>query len=233
MNFSRIAALTFDCFGTLIDWETGILRAVKPVLTVHGVRPDDADLLVTYAELEAAEEAGEYKSYREVLRGVMRGIGERYGVGFESKELDRLPDSLSRWPAFPDTAKAMEAMAGRFRLGIISNVDEDLFEKTMPKLGALPERVVTAELCRSYKPSLRNFKVMVSLLDISPEQVLHVAQSRFHDIAPAKRMGMHTCWVNRASILKDRGITPSTPADSEPELEVPDLASLVRAMELA
>ncbi len=225
IDFTNIEALTFDCYGTLIDWETGILQAVRPVLSVHGVRTTDDDILGRFARLEAAEEAEEYKPYREVLRNVMGHLGREYECEFVDRELDRLPDSIKRWPAFPDTAGALQRLAGRFTINIISNVDDDLFEGTHPKLGVPVGRLVTAQYCGSYKPSRRNFNVMLALLDLPPDRVVHVAQSLYHDIGPAHELGLRTVWVRRRSTRSGGGATVPAP-DAAPDLETPDLKTL-------
>ncbi|MCC6659362.1 MAG: haloacid dehalogenase type II [Phycisphaerales bacterium] len=222
LDFSQFRALTFDCYGTLIDWEAGILQAIRPVLSVHGVRASDEQVLGAFARLEAAEEAEPYKPYREVLRNVMGRLGREFEVEFIERELDRLPESIRRWPAFPDTVPALARLAERYSINVISNVDNDLFDTTRQRLGLDPEHVVTAELCRAYKPSPRNFRVMLALLDLPTESVLHVAQSRYHDIAPARGLGLSTVWVNRRR--GKPGATP--PSDAVADLEVPDLAAL-------
>lgn len=227
LDFSRFTALTFDCYGTLIDWEAGILQAIRPVLSVHGVRATDQRILETFARLEASEEREEYKPYREVLRNVMGRLGREMECEFVERELDRLPESIRRWPAFPDTAEALQALSQRYSLNVISNIDHDLFELTRPRLGVELEHVVTAELCRSYKPAKRNFRVMLALLDMPTDRVLHIAQSLYHDVAPARELGLATVWVNRRAAKPGTGAT--APADGvEPHVEVPDLASLAQ-----
>jgi 2-haloacid dehalogenase len=224
LDLSPFSALTFDCYGTLIDWETGILQAVRPVLSVRGVRAPDADILTRFARLEREIESGDYLPYREVLRTVMRRLGDSFGFTPEERELDRLPESIKRWPAFPDTVPTLQSLAARFRLAIVSNIDDDLFEYTRPKLGVQFDRVVTAQLCRSYKPHPRHFKVALALLDLPPQQVLHVAESRYHDIAPARKLGLTTVWVNRHASRP--GPSASGDAAAEPDAQVPDLAAL-------
>lgn len=227
LDFSRFEALTFDCYGTLIDWEAGILQALRPVLAVRGVRATDDEVLAHYARFEAEAEHGEYMPYREVLRQVVERIGDVYGFTPEDRERDRLPDSMRRWPPFSDTVAALRVLGARYRLGIISNVDFDLFEATEEKLRVAFDRLVTAELCRSYKPHRRNFNTMLALLDLPRERVLHVAESLFHDIKPANDLGIATVWVNRR---KGRGGTPgaSGTCEAQPSLEVPDMATLAR-----
>lgn len=233
MDLSAIRALSFDCYGTLIDWETGILRAVRPVLSVRGLRPADQVILDAYARLEARHEAGDYINYREVLSRVMRDLASELGASLEDREIDRLPASLATWPAFPDTPRALRSLAARFQLVICSNIDEDLFEDTREKLGADFEWVVTADFCRSYKPHPRHLRVALALTGLQPHELLHVAQSRYHDIAPASDLGVRTAWVNRASRLKDRGVTPAMPQSHPPDLSVSTLDELDRLLRAA
>lgn len=228
IDFTPVRALTFDCFGTLIDWETGILQAVRPVLSVHGVRATDEAILERFARLEAEEEAGEYRPYRDVLRNVMGRLGREFECELVERELDRLPDSMKRWPAFADTAAALQRLAERFTINIISNVDDDLFEGVAPKLGVDPDRVVTAQYCRSYKPAPRNFKVMLALLDLPREQVVHVAQSLYHDIRPARELGLKSVWVRRGSTKAGGGATVPAPG-ATPDIDVPDLRAFADA----
>lgn len=233
MDFSSIRAISFDCYGTLIDWESGILRAVRPVLSVRGLRPGDEAILESYARLEALHESGEYVDYREVLSRVMRDLAAEFGASLEDREVERLPASLAAWPAFTDTPRSLRSLAARFPLIICSNVDADLFEATHEKLGAEFEWVVTADYCRSYKPHPRHLRVALALAGLQPHELLHVAQSRFHDILPARTLGIRTAWVNRESRLRDRGLTPPTPASPPPDLTVSDLEELDRLLRTA
>lgn len=228
IDFSRFDAITFDCYGTLIDWESGILQALRPILSVRGIRASDDEILAHYARLEAAAESGEYIPYRDVLRSVVRGIGEAYGFTPEEREEDRLPESIKRWQPFPDTVSALQRLASRFRLGVISNIDDDLFEATHAKLGVEFDRVVTAQLCRSYKPHRRNFNTMLALLDLPPDRVLHAAESLYHDVKPARELGMTTIWINRRG---PRGAGASGTADAAPHAAFLTLAALADAVE--
>lgn len=227
IDFASIRAITFDCYGTLIDWESGILGAVRPVLAAHGATRSDADILTQYAMIEPEEEVP-YKPYREVLRATMRRIGEAFGVGLSQAECDALPHSLRDWRAFAETPAALQALASRYALGVISNVDDDLFAYTRPKLGVDLNRFVSAQFCRSYKPALRNFRVMLAALELEPRQVLHVAESLFHDVAPASTLGIPTVWVNHRG-GRDRAAA-SRIADAIPDLEVGSLIELVQRL---
>lgn len=231
IDFTAIRALTFDCYGTLIDWETGILGVLRPMLAAHHVRASDAELLALYAELEAIEEAGAYQPYREVLARVAAGIGARLGAGLGRRECDALAESIGRWPAFADTERALREWFPRYQLVVCSNVDDDLFERTRPNLGSPVHMVVTAERCRSYKPNPEHFRVALEQIGLPPEHVLHIAESRRHDIAPARAMGMRTAWVNRHAGRS--GPSASGAGDAAADVTAPDLATLAVMMRSA
>lgn len=227
LDFSRFGVLAFDCYGTLIDWETGILRAVRPVLERHGVEPGDAEILGTYADLEATHEAGEYVDYSTVLGLVMKGMGRRFRFDAGPDELDCLRRSMTRWEPFPDTVGALRRLKTRYKLAIVSNVDDRLFAVTARRLEVPFDFVVTAEQVRAYKPSLAVFERALDVIGYPPERVLHVAQSIYHDIVPAKAIGLTAVWVNRR--LGKVGTGATSPASASPDLEVPDLETLARS----
>lgn len=226
IDFSRFSVLTFDCYGTLIDWETGILAAMRPILARHGVSRTDDDVLELFGELESALEAGPYLPYREVLSRVVAGVGERLGFAPSLEERERFAASVGDWPPFPDTVDALTALGQRYRLVILSNVDDDLFAGSARRLGTRFADVITAQQVGSYKPDPRNFQVAIARAGVPKEQILHVAQSLFHDIAPANAAGLATVWVNRRAGRPGSGATP--PATARPDLETPDLATLAR-----
>ena len=224
IDFRHITHLTFDCYGTLIDWETGILAALRPVLASHGVSAADEDILRLFTRLEAEQEAGSYKSYRGVLTNVTAGIAAALGFNPSSEELSVLPASLKDWPPFPDTVPALATLQRRFRLAVISNVDASLFAATAERLKVGFDEIITAEQVRSYKPARRNFRAALTRLGVVPRQALHVAQSLYHDHVPAKELGFPTVWVKRPSRLGATGL--ALPANVRPDLEVPDLKTL-------
>jgi 2-haloacid dehalogenase len=223
LDFHRFRCLTFDCYGTMIDWESGILDAMRPILAAHGKSKSltDSEILALYGELESRGEQAPYRIYREVLRDVVRGFGERVGFTATDQEKDSLPNSLGDWKPFPDTIAALRRLKSKFKLAVISNVDDDLFERTAQHLEVPFDHVITAQQARSYKPSHNNFELALRVIGLPREQVLHVAQSLFHDHVPAKAMGFTTVWVNRRRRVQSAGATP--PADAHPDLEVPDL----------
>ncbi|HKS72003.1 MAG TPA: haloacid dehalogenase type II [Terriglobales bacterium] len=227
LDFQKFRALTFDCYGTLIDWETGIFSALRPILRAHGKTSTDAEILEIYSDLEAGAEQGEFHAYREVLRRVVEGFGER--LGFVPSEAERisLPASVPLWNPFPDTCQALARLKSRYQLVIISNVDEDLFAKTRPKLGVEFDHVITAGRARCYKPGLAIFKLALKEIGVPAEQVLHAGQSIYHDVIPAQSLGMATAWVNRPSPRPNAGAAKK--ADGKPDLEVRDLKRLADA----
>jgi 2-haloacid dehalogenase len=212
IDYGRFDALTFDCYGTLIDWETGLLAALREVL---GLDVDDEQLLEEYGALEAEAEAGPYLSYREVLAHGVRGIAARHGLPLADDAVTRFGESVRDWPAFADSAEALVRLKERFRLGVITNCDTDLFAASNERLGVEFDWIVTAEMARSYKPSLVSFELAFETMGIARERILHVAQSLFHDHVPAKQLGLTSVWIDRRHGRPGSGATPpaaATPA---------------------
>jgi len=224
LDFSRFRVLTFDCYGTLIDWETGIFSAIRPILAAHGKHVPDGELLQLYAELEAEAEAGEYSSYRNVLQNVVKGFGHRLSFRPSASEISSLPDSVGRWLPFPDTVGALRQLQSKFRLAIISNIDDDIFAVTCRLLEIKFDVVTTAEQARAYKPSLKIFQLAENRLAVPREEWLHVGQSIYHDVVPAHSLGISTVWINRPSPRPGAGAARS--AAAKPDLELPNLQSL-------
>lgn len=224
MDLSRFELLSFDCYGTLIDWETGILGALRPLLKRHGKQIADSEMLALYAALEAEEEAGEYMQYREVLGNVVRQLGKRLGFSPSTQEVASLPDSIAGWLPFPDTVEALRRLKTRYRLAILSNIDDDLFAHSAKRLQAPFDFVITAQQCRSYKPSLNNFRTMLERVGLSAGAILHCAESRFHDVAPARQLGIASVWVNRHAGRP--GASASGAGTAVPDLQVPDMKTL-------
>src|SRR5262249_19400550 len=197
IDFGAKRVLTFDCYGTLIDWETGILSTLQPILAAHGVKADPEELLALHAQLEPAAEQGPYAPYREVLMTVLRGLSARLGFAPSAAEQSRFGQSVGDWPPFADTSAALAMLKRRFRLAIISNVDDDLFARSNAKLGVAFDWIVTAQQVRSYKPSLNNFRQALARIGLPSGEILHVAQSLFHDHVPPKQLGLETVLANR------------------------------------
>jgi 2-haloacid dehalogenase len=223
-DFDRFDALTFDCYGTLIDWERGILNALQPVLAPRGVEMGEEELLELYARHEAELEAGPYLPYREVVAGSLRRLAADLGHELADEEAAAFAAAVGDWPAFPDTAASLRHLQGRFGLGVITNCDRDLFARSNLRLGVTLDWVVTAEDAGAYKPSLAPFELAFATVDAPRERILHVAQSLFHDHVPAKELGLTTVWVDRRHDREGFGATPE--AVAEPDLIVPDMVSL-------
>lgn len=224
LDFSRFKFISFDCYGTLIDWETGILSALRPLLQNHSVDLSDTDLLQLYGELEAEAEAGEYKPYREILCNVVAGIGERLGFEITSAEQNSLPESVSSWRPFPDTIESLRKLHSNFQLAIISNIDDDLFAASARRLDITCDHVITAFQARAYKPSPTIFRLAQERLGISTREWLHAGQSIYHDVIPAKSLGISAVWVNRPS--QRPGVGAVRHAIGVPNVEVTSLKGL-------
>lgn len=223
INLAEVEVLTFDCYGTLIDWETGLADALQPILQSHGVQLPGERALEEYAEFEAEAERGPYQTYREVLAYCLRGLGQRHAFTPTPDELARFSASVGEWPAFPDSPGALAHLKRCFKLAIVSNIDDDLFALSHRRLGVEFDWIITAQQARSYKPSLNNFHLALQRIGLPKERLLHVAQSLFHDHVPAKQLGLNTVWINRRLGKTGFGATP--PADARPDLEAPDLGS--------
>jgi 2-haloacid dehalogenase len=229
IDFERIDVVSFDCYGTLIDWEAGILEALAPLRAEGGVRATDDELLEHYARLETVLQSGDHVSYKEVLRGVARGFARRFSIPEAHFDAEALAASLPRWRPFHDTVDSLRRLQQRYRLAIISNTDDDLFAHTARALEVSFDFVVTAEQVGAYKPSPRNFTYALDKAGVPKERWLHVAQSRFHDVAPARALGLATVWVNRRGDKPGHGAT--TASDAAPDLEVPNLKALADLVE--
>jgi 2-haloacid dehalogenase len=227
LDFNRFEILTFDCYGTLIDWETGLLFALRRILSAHGKKIDDATLLELYGNFEQLSELGAFLPYREVLQSVVRQFGDKLGFVPTAEETRSLPDSLATWKPWPDTVAALHQLKSRYRLAILSNVDDDLFAATRPQLEVEFDEVVTAQQAQAYKPSLKIFELALARIQAPAHRILHVGQSIYHDVIPAQALGLATVWVNRPSARA--GVGAVKVAHAEPDLEVSSLAELAAA----
>ncbi len=214
--------LSFDCFGTLIDWERGIINALSPVFLREERTLPYAAVMTAYAELESGAERPPFRPYRQVLQEVMRGLATRFGLRLEHGEEDLLVRALPHYPPFPDSRPALGRLAGRFRLAVLSNVDRDLFEPVLDTLGRPFECVLTADAIGAYKPDPRCFQALLAACGTAPGDILHCAQSRFHDVAPARAAGIPTVWIRRR-----QATGKAVPAsDARPDHEVDSLDAL-------
>jgi 2-haloacid dehalogenase len=228
MDFSSIRLITFDCYGTLIDWETGMLAALRPLFAREAVMVTDLQLLEHYGEIEAELESGPYLPYRDVLTQAAQELGRRLGAELSEADGRKFAASLTSWEPFGDTVAGLQALIQRFRLGIISNIDDDLFAETRKKLGIEFAQVVTAQQVQSYKPSLRNFQEMMLRTGLKKNEILHAGQSVYHDVIPANLLGIRNVWVNRPSVRPGAGA--AKPAVAKPTFEVSSVADLAKLL---
>ncbi len=235
MRLADFRVLTFDCYGTLVDWEAGILGVLRPWAARAGIAAgaaeDDAKLLAAFGAAESeAEHAQPGAAYPEILRATHAGIAWRLGAGEDAAAADALGRSVSDWPVFPDTTEALWRLQRRHKLMIVSNVDRASFARTHAKLGLRMDAIVTAEEVGAYKPDPRMFRraleVAAQQWGAAPNEVLHVAQSLYHDHVPAKKLGLATVWVRRVSVAGKFGATRDPGEIVQPDLIVSSLGEL-------
>ncbi len=221
MDFRRFKVLTFDCYGTLIDWERGILEVLRPWAQRNAVRAIDEQLLAAFGRTETlVQQRGSFRLYPEILAEVHHEIGKFFSAPVSDSDAAALAASVGDWPVFADTPEALRRLQQRFKLVVVSNVDHASFARTHRKLGVRMDALVTAEDVRAYKPDARMFArafEVVKLWDVSPPEILHVAESLYHDHLPAKKMGLSTVWIHRRFGKSGSGATPTlVPSASVP-----------------
>lgn len=224
LDFDQYQFLTFDCYGTLVDWENGILNAIQPILHQHNVAIDSPYLFELFDrfEQEIKAKSANFIKYREVLNGTMKKFANHFDVRFSQNEIEALANSVKNWPLFSDTNEALKFLKQKYKLVVVSNIDEDLFAQTANNFSVCLDDAVLAEQIQSYKPATKHFEITVQRLDTTKEKILHIAQSVVHDIIPANKLGWDNIWVRRYG---GRLGTP-TP-ESNPTLTVDNLQSLV------
>jgi len=230
VNLANFKTLTFDCYGTLVDWEAGILGVLRPWAGRAGIVAGDEELLAAFADAETrVQQAMPRALYPDVLRGVHARIAAHWGKLADASDADALAESVGDWPAFADSPAALARLKRHHKLVIVSNIDRASFARSQKKLGVEFDAVVTAEEVGAYKPDLRMFRralEVVGAWGVTPRQVLHVAQSLYHDHVPAKALGLATVWVNRRSGRSGGGAAPAPSTPVQPDLEVASLAAL-------
>jgi 2-haloacid dehalogenase len=240
-RLTDFSALTFDCYGTLIDWESGLWDAFQPILMANG--RDDltrAVVLPALAEIESAQQAATPAMlYPDTLSATHRGLAARFNLA-TSDEMDvRFGQSIGHWPAFPDTADALRVLKRHYKLVVLSNVDRAGFAASNAKLGVSFDAVYTAQDIGSYKPDPRNFDYMLDRLktehDIARGDILHTAQSLFHDHVPARRLGLANAWIDRQGLAKggDWGATAKVAERPEFDFLFPTMGAMAEAVETA
>jgi 2-haloalkanoic acid dehalogenase type II len=211
MKLSDFKALTFDCYGTLIDWESGLLASLEPLTVRSKEKRSRAEILEAYALHEASQE--HYTPtlrYSQLLAVTYKRMAENWSTPVPWDECVTFGQSLRNWPAFPDSPAALKYLKQHYRLYVLSNVDNESFSHSNRKLEVQFDGIMTAEDIGSYKPSLRNFEYLLERLasqGIRKEQILHVAQSLFHDHKAANEMGIASCWINRQHQQPGSGAT--------------------------
>jgi len=222
LDFDQFSVITFDCYGTLINWQVGILGALRPILKKFGSNLSDAGVLELYSTFEPQIQSGPYKPYREVLGEIVRRFGAKLVFTPTQQEIDSLAESIKDWPPFPDTTAGLRKLKTKYKLAIISNIDDDLLAHSLRLIGVPFDFLITAQQAKSYKPSHNNFNLALKKIGLPKEKVLHAAESLYHDVAPANELGIANVWVNR------RGGKPGATKDidAKPNLEVPDIKTL-------
>ena len=233
---NEFTTLTFDCYGTLIDWERGILAELRPWVDRHGRKDlDDNLLLETFGSTEAACEAETPGTlYPQILEEVQCRLARAWDIRSTAEEAANFGQSVGRWPAFADSATALQYLKRYYKLVILSNVDRASFALSKQKLGVEFDRIITAQDVGSYKPNLQNFHHALAdlrtSLGVEKDQILHTAQSIFHDVVPAKSVGLSTLWINRRKEIGGWGATPVPPVEgaaARPDFQVASMADFV------
>lgn len=233
MRLSDFTVLTFDCYGTLIDWETGIYAALQPWLQRHGLILSAETVLETFAQHESAQQAETpTMRYAELLMTVHQRLGRHWHLPSSEAEAEAFGCSIANWPAFPDSVDALQYLKQSYKLVILSNVDRHSFAASNHRLQVTFDAIYTAEDIGSYKPDQRNFTYMLEHLavqGIAPGQILHTAQSVFHDHIPATALGLATCWIDRRHAQTGHGATPPPTSNARIDFCFNSLAGLVEA----
>lgn len=226
VDFPKIKLFTFDCYGTLIDWEKGIILALKPYLEFNKIEVDDDIILELYGKFESEIQKDGYIEYKNVLKQVVQKFNEFFKISEVRIDENCLIRAFNNWEPFEDTVGSLKKLKEKFKLAIISNIDNDMINFTLKKLEVQFDFIITAEDAKCYKPNRRIFEYALNIVGHSKDEIIHVAQSLYHDIKPAKEMKLTTIWVNRRKGKKGTGATPYT--DIKPDFEVQDLNSLIR-----
>lgn len=230
-RFDDYRALSFDCYGTLIDWETGLLQSLQPWSAWRGVHLSPSELLEVFGRQENVVQAQHPTTlYPEVLAESLRRMATTLGLDTNATECAEFGASVGAWPAFTDSARALQRLHERFQLIIVSNVDRASFARSNRRLGVDFDLVITAEDVGSYKPALGHFDALFAqlpTLGVERSQLLHVAQSLFHDHGPAKQLELPSVWIDRRHGREGAGATPAT--DVEVAMRYTSLAAFADA----
>ena len=235
LDLTKFKALSFDCYGTLIDWEAGIAAVLSPWAHQHGLGLSDEDLLIAYAESEAVVESETPAAlYPDVLAAAFRRIGDMLQRPVREEWAQRLGTSVPDWPEFPDSADALARLARHYQLIILSNVHRAGFAASNKRLHGHFAAVITAEDVGAYKPAENHFRALdttLAELGLERTELLHVAQSLFHDHVPAKREGLPSVWINRRHNRPGWGATPEPSAEWTYNLAFNSMADFADAVD--
>jgi 2-haloacid dehalogenase len=237
LDLTKFKALSFDCYGTLIDWETGLLAVLAPWAREQDLDASDAELLLAYGDNEAAvQREAPSTLYPDVLATAFRRTGEKLGAPVGDEWAQRLGDSVPDWPAFPDSPDALARLARRYKLIILSNVNRAGFAASNERLRGDFAAIITAEDVGAYKPAENHFRALdttLPRLGVDRGELLHVAQSLFHDHVPAKREGLPSVWINRRHDRAGSGATPEPSEDWSFDLELDSMGDFADAVDRA
>ncbi|HEX9830533.1 MAG TPA: haloacid dehalogenase type II [Thermodesulfobacteriota bacterium] len=218
----EFSLLTFDCYGTLIDWERGMKNALEGLVKKHNLDLDIKSLTERYVEVELEIEQKGYRKYKEILTLGVRRIFEEKDIKLDSQEAEIFAGTIRKWPPFEETSEVLKILKKEFKLAILSNIDDDLIQHSIRLIGVEFDGVITAEQVRSYKPSHGHWKKMMDQFRLPKENILHVAASYVHDIIPAKELGFKTAWINRKNEKHQR--------NPKPDFEFRNLRPLLRLL---
>ena len=237
MKLTDFRALTFDCYGTLIDWESGIYTALQSLLERGAVTADRESVLATFAQHESAQQRETPDMiYAQLLAAVHRRLAQAWKIAASEADHVRFGASVGDWPAFPDSAAALQYLKRHYKLVILSNVDRESFKASNARLQVEFDAIYTAQDIGSYKPDLANFRFMLDRLGklgIARGDILHTAQSLFHDHAPAKSVGLASAWIDRRHERVGWGATMPPPDGASYEFRFASLAQMVEAHQQA
>ncbi len=229
-DFGRFAAMSFDCYGTLIDWETGIANAMRPWAARHGLDLDDEALIAAHGRHEThVQDDRPDALYPLVLAETLRRVGVDLGADVTDSDASAYGQSVKDWPAFPDTAAALIRLSARFKLIIVSNIDRASFAASNPRLGVTFDAIVTAEDVGSYKPQRGHFDRLfeeIERLGVGRDELVHVAESLFHDHQPAAALGLPSVWIHRRHGKAGSGATAVPSGDVSPTWTFTSMAEL-------